>query len=67
MAEKPTFMSVEEYTSILEKDGPICAGWEGFKSIMRAWRYENPDDDRSDYEILESTEFQKWNTPAETR
>jgi len=67
MPEKPTFMTADEYDAIVQADGATCACYEGFSRMMAVWRYENPDDDRSDYEILESPEFQKWNTPAETR
>lgn len=42
----------KEYEDTLRTNGATAAAWEGASLWLRHWRFEHPDDERDDLELL---------------
>jgi hypothetical protein len=58
MIDPDDLMTHDEFDRLSAEHGPNYAYWEGYARWLKAWRAENPDDDRDDLELID--EFSRW-------
>ncbi len=52
-------MDQREFDELCEKEGVTFACWEYASRWLDAWRVDHPDDEREDFEILMSNDYQE--------